>query len=353
VQTLRTTLLAADGAIAGMATEPVARTGSMVKAFPGGGVIVGATVEAGAGQTDALVIRYTPMVRAEGLDAVWRHRFDGPGSRALRDLALDAEGNVLVALYESAPGGAARVVVLDAAGERVREHWHGTTSADVEPLVLVAGPRGEAILAGQHADGAAFVLLDEEPVPVEVTRLEAHRDGDVVRVAWTLGAGPSPIGFHVAGARLVDGPYARLHGAMLEASARTFVATGDPGPFYVLEVVERDGALTRHGPVVASGDAPGTGVPARVVIEAPRPNPAAGAVGFRFALPAARHVRLLLADAGGRVVAVPLDATLPAGAHVARWDGRDHGGRPVPRGVYFYRLEIGERVRTGKVVWGR
>jgi hypothetical protein len=32
------------------------------------------------------------------------------------------------------------------------------------------------------------------------------------------------------------------------------------------------------------------------------------------------------------------------------WDGNDDGGRAVPGGVYFYRLDAGREARTTRVV---
>jgi hypothetical protein len=45
-----------------------------------------------------------------------------------------------------------------------------------------------------------------------------------------------------------------------------------------------------------------------------------------------------------------LSRTLPAGAHRARWDGRNHKGEPAGSGVYFYRLRTGGSVFTRKMV---
>jgi flagellar hook assembly protein FlgD len=64
-------------------------------------------------------------------------------------------------------------------------------------------------------------------------------------------------------------------------------------------------------------------------------------------------VRLAVYDAGGRQVTVLVDEAHAAGRHTARWDGRDAVGRDVADGVYFVRLEAGDRSMSRKLVVAR
>ena len=41
---------------------------------------------------------------------------------------------------------------------------------------------------------------------------------------------------------------------------------------------------------------------------------------------------------------------MPAGDHVAAWDGKDAAGRLAPSGLYFLRLESRGRSMEGKLV---
>ena len=68
------------------------------------------------------------------------------------------------------------------------------------------------------------------------------------------------------------------------------------------------------------------------------PNPTLRGVSIRFALARAGRVRLLVHDVAGRVIATPLDRSLPAGSQAIAWDGRDASGRPVAPGIYFAEL---------------
>jgi hypothetical protein len=78
------------------------------------------------------------------------------------------------------------------------------------------------------------------------------------------------------------------------------------------------------------------------------PNPFAGSTEVRFSLGQSRDIRLSVFDIAGRLVQVLAEGPAPAGPTAIRWDGRDTSGRRAAPGVYFFRLESGEDVRTVK-----
>jgi hypothetical protein len=63
------------------------------------------------------------------------------------------------------------------------------------------------------------------------------------------------------------------------------------------------------------------------------PNPFREATTLRFRLARGRHVRLVVYDVWGRVVAVPVDGLVPSGEHHASFEAH-----ALPSGVYLYRL---------------
>jgi len=105
------------------------------------------------------------------------------------------------------------------------------------------------------------------------------------------------------------------------------------------------------GPAVVGveEESPGSGLPAAVALGPARPNPARGSAVFRYELPRESRVTLSVFDASGRRVRAIVDGRRGAGAHVARWDGRDEDGRRVTSGVYFFRLAAGGVVRHGRI----
>jgi subtilisin family serine protease len=80
------------------------------------------------------------------------------------------------------------------------------------------------------------------------------------------------------------------------------------------------------------------------------PNPFNPFTTISFRLKEASQVRLAVYDLLGREVNRLLDAQLPAGEHHIMWDGTAKNGQRVASGVYYYRLQAGQRVETRKMM---
>ena len=70
----------------------------------------------------------------------------------------------------------------------------------------------------------------------------------------------------------------------------------------------------------------------------PTPNPFNPVSRISYSVPATQHVRIAIYDVAGRLVEDLVNETKDAGEYVAEWDA----GR-LPSGVYFYRMETGDR----------
>jgi hypothetical protein len=75
------------------------------------------------------------------------------------------------------------------------------------------------------------------------------------------------------------------------------------------------------------------------------PNPFNPVTKIRFGLPKAVHVKITVYDILGRETAVLVNENLKAGEFEADWDATD-----FPSGVYFYKIEAGDFVRTSRMV---
>jgi hypothetical protein len=71
-------------------------------------------------------------------------------------------------------------------------------------------------------------------------------------------------------------------------------------------------------------------------------SPGEGVTGFHFSLSVGAHIRLTVLDVQGRVVARVREGWHAPGRYTYSWFQKDQGGRPVPNGVYFGRMEVGQ-----------
>lgn len=83
-------------------------------------------------------------------------------------------------------------------------------------------------------------------------------------------------------------------------------------------------------------------------LQAVEPNPFSGSTRISFTRETRGSTRLSVVDVSGRTVRVLLDGEAPQGRSSSQWDGRDDAGARVANGVYFFRLEAANDVRTVK-----
>ena len=83
------------------------------------------------------------------------------------------------------------------------------------------------------------------------------------------------------------------------------------------------------------------------------PNPFDAATTIRYNLPEAGELQIRVFDAAGRLVQTLVDGTVNPGIHLTSWDGTNDRGEAVGSGIYFYRLEAGDRVQTRRMILAR
>ena len=176
-------------------------------------------------------------------------------------------------------------------------------------------------------------------VPVRITNTAARWVGDDAEISWSatdeLG---EATGFDVC-REAADGAKARLTEAPLRGRVFTFIDPDAPsdGAKYWIEEHGRTGESTWYGPITL---APREQI-LRLALSQNSPNPFTSSTTLRFALPTAGLARVRILDIAGRLVAEPLQATLPAGEHTVVWDGRTHRGDDAAPGVYLCVLDTG------------
>lgn len=73
------------------------------------------------------------------------------------------------------------------------------------------------------------------------------------------------------------------------------------------------------------------------------PNPFNQQTTLRYNVPTASRVELQIFDITGRQVRTLIRKYESAGQHQVTWDGLDTHGRPAASGIYFYRLQVGDK----------
>lgn len=120
------------------------------------------------------------------------------------------------------------------------------------------------------------------------------------------------------------------------------VTSGLSNPQVGTEIIVDDIAFTNDGPVNVLTE---RGLPGAFLLDQNYPNPFNPETAVSYQLSAVSDVTLTVYDLLGRVAAVLVDETLPAGRHRAIWNAVGH-----PSGIYFVRLESGGLVETRKMV---
>jgi hypothetical protein len=115
--------------------------------------------------------------------------------------------------------------------------------------------------------------------------------------------------------------------------------------------MEADYTWTFHvtaGTDVAIGDP--VSLPESFALHQNYPNPFNAETRIRFNLPTSGRAGLRIYNVTGAVVRTLVDVDLPAGEHLAAWNGCDGNGRPLSSGVYFCRLVAGDRSDVRKMI---
>ncbi|MCY3790278.1 MAG: T9SS type A sorting domain-containing protein, partial [Gemmatimonadetes bacterium] len=101
---------------------------------------------------------------------------------------------------------------------------------------------------------------------------------------------------------------------------------------------------------VAVSRARGRALPDGFALGQNYPNPFNPSTIIPYHLSASSHVRLEVFNLLGQRLATLVDAEQAAGAHTALWDATNAAGQAVSAGVYIYRLTVGTKRQTGRMV---
>jgi FlgD Ig-like domain len=92
---------------------------------------------------------------------------------------------------------------------------------------------------------------------------------------------------------------------------------------------------------------------ARGFLEPNIPNPFAAQTQLAYTISNTGWHRLAVYDVMGRQVALLAEEIERAGRHTMTWNGNDQQGHRLAAGIYFLKLELGDRIEARKVVLTR
>jgi len=90
--------------------------------------------------------------------------------------------------------------------------------------------------------------------------------------------------------------------------------------------------------------------PVNYSLEANYPNPFNPVTTLQYALPEQVSIRIMIYDINGRKIREWSYANQSAGTYKIIWNSKDMQGKPVPSGVYIYRMVAGEFIESRKMV---
>jgi len=356
---------------------------------------------------------YTPNSGYSGSDSFTYRASDGTAQSAVTTVSLGVTGSTgAVTFVESQTGGAAASATVSTTaplgGTSGDLYLAAVASKSLRSVTTVTGlgltwTRVRAQCAGRSQTGVEIWRARGNPTPGVVTAtLASPPDNAVILVARYAGSdATTPIGNIVSGnsngtngacANGIDGGSFSFSlptqgGIAFGVTAqRSHILTpgsgwsqradsrmGTSGTAASLTAVERAttaGAVTFDGvftgltdwAVVAveirpsgatkitSAEPPSETEQWMPTLERVFPNPTRELASIAYELRAPADVELVVYNARGQRVRALRSGSQAPGRHMLHWDTRDHTGMPVPAGIYFVRMQIGERVLKQKLV---
>ncbi len=231
--------------------------------------------------------------------------------------------------------------------------WSALGSGAGPTVTTLAWRHGDLYVGGAiNMAGSQIVggisCWDGLAVPVAVSEFRGRRDGLAVELTWAASLGLSGGSFRVWRDDAAGVPQPLEAGPVAEGTAYLCRDTAAPAgaTLYRLQWRRADGATEW----LAEATVGAAELPLAARFAGVHPNPFNPRVTAAFVVGAPQRVRIAVADARGREVALLADRQCEAGRHEVVWEGRDGAGRALPAGVYFLSLRGDDGRDTVKVV---
>ena len=128
-----------------------------------------------------------------------------------------------------------------------------------------------------------------------------------------------------------------------------------PGTYhYWLQIADLDGSESYHGPVnlvyVGGNNQQSPGIPEITALKNVYPNPFNPSTTISYGLDKAASVSIKIYNSRGQIVHSIAEGMKNAGNHNLVWNGNDYSGKSLPTGVYYIRMQAGDKTFNKKAV---
>ena len=191
-------------------------------------------------------------------------------------------------------------------------------------------------------------------VPVELSSFVANVVNNKVKLEWTTTTESNNYGFYIHRHSHISSTWETIgfvqgKGTTTVPQSYSFIdADVNSGRwFYRLQQQDIDGKI-HHSEIIEVN----LTIPTKFALHQNYPNPFNSSTLIKYELPVGDYqVRLTIYDLLGHQIRTLVDENnQQAGVYQISWDGLDDAGNPVASGVYFYRLQAGNRIFIKKMV---
>lgn len=286
---------------------------SVVQTSDGGYIVAGETESFGIGSLDGYVVR-TDMYA----DTLWTRTFGGSEDDALTCIRTAPDGGYILAGYTSSFGAGMAdgwLIKIDDGGDTLWTRTLGGAENDYIYSVWQSSDGGYILGGSTESFGA---------VNGDVYVVKTDSAGDML---WSRNyGGPGEDG----AASIKQTPD---EGYIIAGSTTSFGAGGNDA-FIIRLTTDQTSIAENRNPYL----------PAEISLSPNYPNPFNSSTTISFELANPGYVKLAIYDLLGRKISAPIDQYLEPGEYDYNFIASN-----LPSGIYFYRLDVGNSIKSGRM----
>jgi hypothetical protein len=240
-------------------------------------------------------------------------------------------------------------------GGEATTYQHSVDAGNASSYTICQLPEGTCYVAVRSKNFAGMTSAysveesaDVSPTAVFIAAFSAEAAAYGVELTWQITTDEDLRGYRVLRARDDDADEIALNdGVLIDPSRSSLVDSGvDPSTSYRYSlIVVGDGGVEHRSRAVSV-----TTLAWSFSLDQNVPNPFNPTTSISFVVPEPSRARLVVYDVSGAMVRILLNEFVSAGRIAVHWDGTNDLGHTVSTGHYFYRLVVGGRVLSRKML---